>query len=100
MPMGSSKPLIQNSFGAAKIMMRQSVEDIKPCITEQISKGVSHKVLPQIGRQIQPKYNLLSKSINFEKCQTERNSNAFSKKYLKTEEDDEAQDAIPIIEDC
>lgn len=36
---------------------------------------------------VQPKFNFLSKSNNFDRCMTERNSNAFAKKHMKTEAD-------------
>jgi hypothetical protein len=65
-----------------------------------MGRGASHKLLPQIGNRNQPKANVMSKSINFDKCQTERNAHAFSKKHMKTEEDDQALNDVPIIEDC
>ena len=52
-----------------------------------MGKGVSYKLLPQMGNRNQPKANMMSESINFDKCQTERNLHAFSKKHMKTEQD-------------
>ncbi len=65
-----------------------------------MGRGVSYKLLPQMGNRNQPKANMMSKSINFDKCQAERNLHAFSKKHMKTEEDEEVLNDVPIIEDC
>ena len=70
MPIKNTKPLIENSFGAAKIMVRQSVDDLKLHINKECSKVTSHKLVPYLGKTAQPKFNLLSKSNNFEKCAT------------------------------
>jgi hypothetical protein len=69
-------------------MMRQTLGDLKMHLnTEQ------KKLEPQMSLQfvkdetVQPKFNFLSKSNNFDRCMTERNSNAFAKKHMKTEAD-------------
>jgi len=80
--------------------MRGSCEKLKFNLTKQIGKNSSTKELPKFMKINHPRFDNLSKSTNFDKCLTERSVNAFAKKHLKTEEDEQIQSAFPIIEDC
>jgi hypothetical protein len=81
------KPSAENTFGAAKMMMRKSVDEFKLQLDGRNQEKVLSKELLRSLKNSQPDFKILSKSNKFERCSTERSLNAmnpFSKRPLKT----------------
>lgn len=81
------KPSAENTFGAAKMMMRKSVDEFKLQLDGRNQEKVLSKELLRSLKNSQPDFNILSKSNKFERCSTERSLNTmnpFSKRHQKT----------------